>query len=1463
MVDSIKITALQDIGGNIAYTTLVPVVNMAGTPTTQKSNLQNVGNLILNGAGGSYFAPAARAILAQSVTNAAQPNITSVGTLSSLAVLGNITAANINGGNLVVANFFSGDGGFLTNVAANGSYSNSNVAAYLPTFTGTVGANRISSNTASGSNVEINANGAVFTFGQGGALYWPAPGANSWVIEPNIDSEFEIKSTSNVVITTDTSNANSHFTFDSDGIFTAPSNVNLLGSRLNVGPDAANIANLASPTLIISNSAAEFIQASIINNNPNGSADWTAQGADSDDEEGYSDLGFTGHSFNDPNFTITEPGVGYVFSQGYANGIGGSLVFATGENGNVNDIIFATGGFMANNEFARIDHANDVFHLTRANSGIQFYDGTIQTTAGGGGVSSELVNGSNSLVLDGDGNIVLEGTPSGNAINRGLVWDYGANANGVNSTLRQDNGGLTVRAWTENGGGANGYSAPVSIVTNQDAATKAWIFDGQGNLNVPSGSINSINDGGDLGAYITLTPDIGLARLTGREAQSSVNYTNTAWANATYTSTQIDFTNAPDLVSFFNDNQFNVGVNQTFSINGDEPVPFTGYTIGTGNDVIVYTSVTADPDPTTVTSIDFLYQLESSVGIDYDDGTLNVNATGLTINIDNDQTSGPDINLRSGDDITLQAKDKALGSESEGGDINILAGDGADDDGAGNTASTGGDIIIDAGRGGDGNSSSGSSGGFTTIRGGAGGSAGLTNAAGPGGYVNIEGGDGGTDGGNTSLGGVGGNVSITAGLTRQEGVNGSNVVISSGQAGPNALAGYVDIFTPASANGFGGTWRFDGNGKLTFPGTPRIDTATNNFEVQAAESINFEANAVVNIYTDTGNAAYQWQFGDDGNLILAGGNSVIQSIANSSLDPTLPNVSTMVFTPDANYNSQVLVLDPTAPGHIHLRAYAFSNIDDPAANIFLGGEDTSFEITSGANNQAVIHSNGKSWTFGNDGNISSDTLTLTTAFANVKTVEYQTAGVWDLYVEDSVTGSNTASSRLNVSFKDNLIDKPQVYIENTKENDGIALRWTFDENGNLNFPRDVAGNSDPYLSIFGGATPTIQSTDASLAGPANLAIQSNYLNLSGFSGDKIVFYADTGEMATDANMTLTTNLANTGNTSSWVFGTDGNLTIPGTSGGFIKTVSNASIGIAAMDNGTNNPAQLLSLNAGTGAATSIVSAYSTNVAIQTNAAGAINTWEFDNTGNLTLPTGGQIVVSGGLVSSGASPAPSINGFSITNSVGISGNGNIAGNNISATGNVSGNFFLGNGSQLTGITATSLVNGTSNVVTTSNGNVTIGIAGNAAIATFTGTGANVTGTLNVTGNVTAQGVGTNLVRRANTISGSNTVVTLDNLNAYIGGAPTRLYIGAATSNMTMAGTSQTMSSGSIAVSSWINVPIVTGAGNGFAMSGAVSSNGDTVVLNITDQGAGSGTWRVTGMIANTSANLYSVSIERLA
>jgi hypothetical protein len=97
-ISGIKITALQDIGAsNISYTTLVPVVKLGNSTTTitEKANLQIVGNLILNGAGGYYFPPAAVSVIAQSVSNAAQPNITSVGTLTSLTLSGDLNASDI------------------------------------------------------------------------------------------------------------------------------------------------------------------------------------------------------------------------------------------------------------------------------------------------------------------------------------------------------------------------------------------------------------------------------------------------------------------------------------------------------------------------------------------------------------------------------------------------------------------------------------------------------------------------------------------------------------------------------------------------------------------------------------------------------------------------------------------------------------------------------------------------------------------------------------------------------------------------------------------------------------------------------------------------------------------------------------------------------------------------------------------------------------------------------------------------------------------------------------------------------------------------------------------------------------------------------------------------------------------------------------------------------------------------
>jgi hypothetical protein len=75
----------------------------------------------------------------------------------------------------------------------------------------------------------------------------------------------------------------------------------------------------------------------------------------------------------------------------------------------------------------------------------------------------------------------------------------------------------------------------------------------------------------------------------------------------------------------------------------------------------------------------------------------------------------------------------------------------------------------------------------------------------------------------------------------------------------------------------------------------------------------------------------------------------------------------------------------------------------------------------------------------------------------------------------------------------------------------------------------------------------------------------------------------------------------------------------------------------------------------------------------------------------------------------------------------------AGDNISITGNnTSKTVTIG----VTGISLNSISNGTSNVnVVSSGGNVTVGIAGTSNVAVFNSAGANITGTLGVSANVT--------------------------------------------------------------------------------------------------------------------------------
>ena len=101
-----------------------------------------------------------------------------------------------------------------------------------------------------------------------------------------------------------------------------------------------------------------------------------------------------------------------------------------------------------------------------------------------------------------------------------------------------------------------------------------------------------------------------------------------------------------------------------------------------------------------------------------------------------------------------------------------------------------------------------------------------------------------------------------------------------------------------------------------------------------------------------------------------------------------------------------------------------------------------------------------------------------------------------------------------------------------------------------------------------------------------------------------------------------------------------------------------------------------------------------------------------------------------------SPRNTINMGIAGGAVNIKGNLRVA-NNTTISGNLSANYLRGDGYQLTNLNVSAvsgISNGTSNVRIVANSNIAMSVAGNANVFTVTGTGANISGTANITGNV---------------------------------------------------------------------------------------------------------------------------------
>jgi hypothetical protein len=638
--------------------------------------------------------------------------------------------------------------------------------------------------------------------------------------------------------------------------------------------------------------------------------------------------------------------------------------------------------------------------------------------------------------------------------------------------------------------------------------------------------------------------------------------------------------------------------------------------------------------------------------------------------------------------------------------------------GAGNNFGEGGDIYLWAGRGGDGSGS----GGDIKIRGGQGGANTQGGVGGDGGYIRVEAGDAASTGGNPGYvqitGGysntVGGYVSVTGGVGATVG---GNVKIYGGYG--QATGGNVNIWGGGSGNGQsneghvnietgGNTWTFAADGSLQVPSnandlTPGFIASANGYPtllaygsgggfgihggpeldwMNADDPANSFGNSSVlrntaylnatgfyigmNENSVVGNTIASWLFTPSGNLSLPGntfavnyanGDPVVISGGNANTGNVTFDNQAVVGTGDQTGGGGLYLAPGNAsvgnvqylrvrggdyPTHIHL---------DTGNNQYFDqyfGDDNKYIVLSSEGNILIntndLVGNTAQWIFGTDGN-----LTTPGASGNITGADYISANVF--------TAPGNVTVTANVS------------------------NWIFGAGGNLTFPTGMHIDDE-------GANTRISQNEGYLKITAggNAAFYTGWAEAEGTgTGNVALMFANGPSPIFAGNMVI-----KTGNQSSttynWIFDNQGNLTFPSgmhidNNGG--NTRISLTDGFLKMSAGSSNAAfqagWVETIGSPTGNVALIVANdYDNlgNLVVKTGDFGnasTVNLWNFDNVGNLTLP--GNLILPGNINGNGSSPAPSINGFDTINSI-----------TMSASGNITGDYFFGNGSGLTGMSA---------------------------------------------------------------------------------------------------------------------------------------------------------------------------------
>ena len=1427
--------------------------NINGANVTGTVATANIATTAYNVSGANVSGTVANASVAGTVTNNAQPNITSVGTLTSLNVTGIISATGniISNSNIlsngiisttgnVIGNYFIGNGSQLSGIAS--SYGNSNVASYLPTYTGNLNPNNIS---AAG-NIRgsyILGNGAFLTGLP--ASYSNTNVASYLAIYTGNISAGNISVTSNIsgnilnIVDISVSGNTIANTISTTGNITAPYFIgsvigNISGNLVAPGANTQILYNNNGTVNASAGLTFDFNANSLVSTGTVTGSNFLTGGivsaAGNITGNYYRGNGFNLSGINAANIVGNVAIANYAQTAGTANTVTtnaqpnitsvGTLtsltVTANTNTGNLltTGVISSTGNISTAGYFLGNFQGNISGNITVPGSNTQLLynnNGNAGASAGftfnsatNAVISTGTVTGSNFLTggfISAAGNIIANyyignGATLSNISGSNVT---GAVANATYATSADTAGTVTTNAQPNitsvgilsslsvSGTATSGNLITAGIVSATGNISTAGYFLGNfqgnisGNITVPGANTQLLyNNNGNAGASAGLTFNAGTNALVSTGTISGSNFLTAGYFSAAGNVYANEFIGAGNALS-------NV---QGANVSGT--VANATYALSAGSAVGSAATVTTNAQPN-ITSV----------------GTL----TSLTVTA----------NTNTGNLLTT-------GVISSTG--NIIAGSGNYFIGnflgniSGNLQAPGTNTQV-----------------LFNNSGNAGANAGFTFNAGTG-VVSVT--------GNVNSGNINTSGTISAGGN----ITAGNISIT------NLTGTSVSVTGIITAGQFAGS----GNTLSNIQGaniTGVVATANTATTVTGNAQANITSVGILTNLSVTGNI-------NPGNLITAGIVSATGNISTAGyfLGNFQGNISGNITVPGAN--TQVIYNNN---GQANASAGFTFNAGTNA--LAVTGNTTSGNLLSTGTISAAGNILG--------GNINATTHTGTTVSVSGNVIASQFIGSGNTL--SNIQGANVSGAVANATVAATITSNAQPNITSV----GVLTSLSVTGNvttGNLSTSGNVTanlfvgtfqGNITGNLTVPGSNTQVIFNANGN-AGASSGFIFNSATNAISVAGNAILGNVLTGGVVSATGNITGNYILGNGSQLTGITATYGNANVANYLPTFSGNLTAGNIATTGLITATGNiyAAGLVSTG-GTGSISGTGNIYAGNLSTSGNVTANyfIGTFQGNITGNLTVPgsntqviynANGNAGASAGFTFNAGTNALSANGnatfanittagiLSATGNIygnavilagggggGISASGNVqAGNlitagSVTATGNIIGSYILGNGALLTGITGgggggSNIANGTSNVtVVGANGNVTVSVSGVGNVAVFTPTGEYVTGLISATGNV----IGNNFVTSGSggTLSGTGNIVTTGNI---IGNT-----IITSGSGGTLSGSGNIITSGNLIANSFIST------GNG---AGSISGTGNITGGNLFSTG-----------VISTAGNIYGGNI----